>query len=110
MKTIIANKRKVSILFDADLVDVKVTNVNICFYEENFGLLMLPRLRENGYSRAILDEPRGPRRLIMVRLPIVYRTFPLDACPPNFTPVEDPTFSSFSPGPFSDLILGFPLA
>jgi len=22
----------------------------------------------------------------------------LDACPPNFTPVEDPTFSSFSPG------------
>ncbi|CAK7324700.1 unnamed protein product [Dovyalis caffra] len=37
------------------------------------------------------------------------RTFPLDACPPNFTPVEDPTFSSFSHGAFSDLILGFPL-
>ncbi|KAJ6935777.1 hypothetical protein NC652_010719 [Populus alba x Populus x berolinensis] len=38
------------------------------------------------------------------------RTFPLDACPPNFTPVEDPTFSSFSHEAFSDLILGFPLA
>lgn len=50
MKTIIANKRKVSILFDADLVDVKVTNVNICFYEENFGLLMLPY---QGFERMV---------------------------------------------------------
>jgi len=88
-------------------VDVKVPNVNICFYEENFGLMCcqgFERMVALGLSTAILDEPRGPRRLIMVRLPIVSRTFPLDACPPNFTPVEDPTFSSFSPGAYWDFL------
>ncbi|KAL9332965.1 hypothetical protein Peur_073104 [Populus x canadensis] len=78
MKTIVANKRKVSILF---------------YLMQILWMLKFLIMVTLGLSTAILDEPRGPRRLIMVRLPIVSRTFPLDACPPNFTPVEDPTFS-----------------